>query len=192
MDTTQMIMKPETIPQQETTRTSHEIESQICQMRSRMDAMLDELSQRLTARTIFQSAADWWKAENQGGAAVRSAMNTVYQQAKEHPAPVLLIGGGLAWLISERLRDSGDGLLHEAEDALVRGKLVVVEGVEAGSEKLEMAYHKHPVATGVAVAALGSLAGFAIWRGVSVGHSKRSFFDEPAEKLKSCWKTLKS
>lgn len=196
-------MKPETIPQEEAKRSSTEIESEIRQTRSRLDATLDEIANRLTARSIYQSASDWWNAEDQGSAALRSAAKTVYQQMKTYPAPALLIGGGLAWLISERIRDSGDGVVHEAEGALERSRELalklkeeVLEGYEAGSEKIEVAYEAHPVATGLAVAALGSLAGFAIWRGLRAEgwaeHVKGDFFEDSGKKLKSCWKTLKS
>jgi hypothetical protein len=46
-------------------RSSPEIESDIRQTRGRMDATLDELSDRLSARSLLNSALDWWGTNNQ-------------------------------------------------------------------------------------------------------------------------------
>ena len=45
-------------------RSSTEIESDIRQTRGRMDATLDELSDRMTARSLLNSALDWWESRN--------------------------------------------------------------------------------------------------------------------------------
>ena len=45
-------------------RSSTEIESNIRQTRGRMDATLDELSDRMTARSLLNSALDWWESRN--------------------------------------------------------------------------------------------------------------------------------
>ena len=43
-------------------RSSTEIESDIRQTRGRMDATLDELNDRLSARSLLNSALDWWES----------------------------------------------------------------------------------------------------------------------------------
>ena len=45
-------------------RSSTDIESNIRQTRGRMDATLDELSDRMTARSLLNSALDWWESRN--------------------------------------------------------------------------------------------------------------------------------
>lgn len=82
-------------------RSSTEIEGGIRDTRKRMDATLDELSQRLTPRSLLNSAMDWWD-ENSSDIAGKSRVEKTYRlvahQVKKHPAPSLLIGAGLAWL----------------------------------------------------------------------------------------------
>jgi len=88
----------------EDNRSSSEIESDIRETRGRMDSTLDELSNRLTARSLMNSALDWWDSPaqgNQGSAALRKAAGTLARQARQHPMPAVLIGAGVAWLILE-------------------------------------------------------------------------------------------
>ena len=47
-------------------RSSTEIESDIRQTRGRMDATLDELNDRLSARSLLNSALDWWESRGVG------------------------------------------------------------------------------------------------------------------------------
>lgn len=87
-------------------RSSAEIQADIRQTRGRMDATLDELGNRLTARSLLNSALDWWDHShegNPGSAAARSAVKVAARQVRHHPMPSLLIGSGIAWLISESL-----------------------------------------------------------------------------------------
>ena len=58
----QSLMSNEELHEQEP-RSSTEIESDIRETRSRMDATLDELGDRLTARSVLNSALDWWESE---------------------------------------------------------------------------------------------------------------------------------
>jgi ElaB/YqjD/DUF883 family membrane-anchored ribosome-binding protein len=82
-------------------RSSDEIQSGIRDTRQRMDETLDELSQRLTPRSLLNSAMDWWD-ENSSNIAGKSRVEKTYRmvshQVKKHPAPSLLIGAGLVWL----------------------------------------------------------------------------------------------
>jgi gas vesicle protein len=239
MGTKQNVMTPETITHEETDRSSAEIQTEIRQTRGRMDATLDELGNRLTARSIFTSALDWWDSGNQGSTAARNAVKTIYHQAKEHPMPALLIGSGIAWLVSEtmsgedeeagtitryrkgpvpedayeihqetgvmdkvrestregvesargsiesmresahgqtsriteKVQHAGEAISQQAHDVVDRSKSAVSkwkedvkEGYQSGSERFSQTCEEHPLAVGVAFAALGALAGLAIPR----------------------------
>ena len=92
-------------------RSSEEIESEIRKTRGRMDSTLDELGNRLTARSLLNSALDWWDSPdqgNQGSAALRKATITIARQVRQHPMPSLLIGAGVAWLVSETMADDDE------------------------------------------------------------------------------------
>lgn len=263
-----VIMTPETMTQEEEIRSSAEIQSEIRETRGRMDATLDELGNRLTARSLFTSALDWWDSGNQGSTAARNALKTVYHQAREHPMPALLIGGGLAWLVSEtmggddkeieearggrlasrpitryrerrdpsdsyeiqqespgmmagareaasdtleaarektaqltgkvqqageKMHEAGDRIGQQAHEVLDRGKDMaarlkedVKEGYQTTSAKFEQACEEHPLAVGVAFAALGALAGLAIPRTSKedelMGEKSDHLMDETKEK----------
>lgn len=85
-------------------RSSTEIESDIRQTRGRMDATLDELSDRMTARSLLNSALDWWESRNAdapGRNVTSDAFQTVGRRVRENPLPSLLIGFGLVWMITE-------------------------------------------------------------------------------------------
>ena len=69
-----------------------------------MDATLDELSDRLTARSLLNSALDWWESRSAGApgrGATKDTYQTVARHVKENPIPSLLVGVGLAWMIIE-------------------------------------------------------------------------------------------
>lgn len=83
-------------------RSSTDIESDIRQTRGRMDATLDEIGNRLSARSLLNSALDWWEsrpADNRSGGAARNTYETVARRVKENPIPALLVGAGVAWMI---------------------------------------------------------------------------------------------
>ena len=83
-------------------RSSTEIESDIRQTRGRMDATLDELSDRMSARSMLNSALDWWESRNAGAPgrnATSEAYQTVARRVRENPLPSLLVGFGLVWMI---------------------------------------------------------------------------------------------
>lgn len=104
MGTKQIIIMIQELTAYEGNRSSSEIESDIRKTRGRMDSTLDELGNRLTARSLMNTALDWWDAPtsgNQGSAAIRKAAVTLARQARLHPMPAVLIGAGVAWLISE-------------------------------------------------------------------------------------------
>lgn len=94
-------MKNEELPMQEP-RSSTEIESDIHTTRSRMDATLDELGDRLTARSLLNSALDWWESRGSGGrtgGATKDAYQSIARYVRENPIPSVLLGTGLVWMI---------------------------------------------------------------------------------------------
>ena len=67
-----------------------------------MDATLDELGDRLTARSLLNSALDWWESRGVGartGGATKDTYQSVARYVKEKPIPSLLVGAGVAWMI---------------------------------------------------------------------------------------------
>jgi ElaB/YqjD/DUF883 family membrane-anchored ribosome-binding protein len=99
----QSLMTKQELPDEES-RSSTEIESDIRQTRGRMDATLDELGDRLTARSLLNSALDWWESRGAGSRPVGATKDTYQSLAryvKENPIPSLLVGAGVAWMIIE-------------------------------------------------------------------------------------------
>lgn len=110
-------MTPDPISHEDT-RSSAEIEADIRHTRGRMDATLEELGERLTARSLLNSALDWWEAPPQGARgslAAKRAAGTVGRSLKDHPLPTILIGAGIALLIREASAPEYD----EAEEASI-------------------------------------------------------------------------
>jgi ElaB/YqjD/DUF883 family membrane-anchored ribosome-binding protein len=106
----QSLMTNQELHEQES-RSSPEIESDIRQTRGRMDATLDELSDRLSARSLLNSALDWWESRGVGSRPVGATKDTyqsVARYVKENPIPSLLVGAGVAWMIIEATTEDDD------------------------------------------------------------------------------------
>jgi hypothetical protein len=125
-------------------RSSGEIERDIRQRRQQMDSTLDELGERLTLRSLVHSALDWWEApaDGRGNAAAKRACLTVGRQIKHHPMPSLLIGGGIAWLLSETAGDEDEvektrnGTLAGAASGLANAKDAAVEAMGDAKDRV--------------------------------------------------------
>ena len=108
-------------------RSSIEIESDIRQTRGRMDATLDELSDRMSARSLLNSALDWWESRN-AGAPGRNATSEAYQsvarRVRENPLPSLFVGFGLVWMIIDATtkNDEETGSIGEWSDSPSKGR----------------------------------------------------------------------
>jgi len=97
-------------------RSSSDIESDIRRTRGRMDATLDELGSRLTARSVIHTLLDIWEAKHPETAQGEARTKTVYtalsnqisHQIKENPVPSLLVGAGLVWALLDRHREHDD------------------------------------------------------------------------------------
>jgi ElaB/YqjD/DUF883 family membrane-anchored ribosome-binding protein len=87
-------------------RSSTQIESDIQKTRGRMDATLDELSNRLTLRSLLNSALDWWESRSigaPGGDATKEAYQSVARFVKQNPMPSALVGAGVIWMILDAM-----------------------------------------------------------------------------------------
>lgn len=80
-------------------RSSTEIRQSIEETRSRMDATIDQLEQRLSPREIVDHAWSY----------VREHGNGVGDALRDHPVPLSLMGLGVAWLAVEEARGNGGG-----------------------------------------------------------------------------------
>lgn len=92
--------------------SSTQIESGIRDTRQRMDSTLDELGQRLSPRSLLNSAMDWWEDNKRiaaGRPVVKQAYHTFTRQVKSHPVPALLIGAGVTWLLLNPEDEELDG-----------------------------------------------------------------------------------
>jgi ElaB/YqjD/DUF883 family membrane-anchored ribosome-binding protein len=106
-------------------RSSTEIESDIRQTRGRMDTTLDELGDRLTARSLLNSALDWWESRGVGartGGATKDTYQSVARYVKENPIPALLVGTGVAWMIIEATTSDEEETRVYTERASDKGK----------------------------------------------------------------------
>jgi hypothetical protein len=85
-------------------RSSTEIESDIRNTRGRIDATLEQLGNRLKARSLLNSALDWWESRgssSDSGGAAKEVYQNLAQHVKENPIPALMVGAGVAWMIIE-------------------------------------------------------------------------------------------
>jgi hypothetical protein len=82
---------------------TNRIERDLEHTRSRLDATIDALQQKLSPGQAVDEALTWFK-EGGGAEFGRNLGRTV----REHPMPVALIGVGLAWLIASSGRERGD------------------------------------------------------------------------------------
>jgi hypothetical protein len=106
-------------------RSSTEIESDIRQTRGRMDATLDQMGDRLTARSLLNSALGWWESRSVGartGGATKDTYQSVARYVKENPIPALLVGAGVAWMIIEATTSDEEETRFYTETASHKGK----------------------------------------------------------------------
>jgi hypothetical protein len=91
---------------------TNRIERDLEHTRSRLDATIDALQQKLSPGQMVDETLTWFK-EGGGAEFGRNLGRTL----RDHPMPVALIGVGLAWLIASSARDGGRhrDWDHEAE-----------------------------------------------------------------------------
>ncbi len=147
-------------------RSSSQIEADLRNTRARIDATLEQLGARLNARSLLNSALDWWEARSGGpasspaGAVAKQAYGNLARHLKENPVAALMVGAGLGWMIIETATSSSTAsepekasalpgspsqepgstekgsLLESAKETMSQAKESVTEWAEAAQEKV--------------------------------------------------------
>jgi ElaB/YqjD/DUF883 family membrane-anchored ribosome-binding protein len=176
-------------------RSSNEIESDIRQTRGRMDATLDELSDRLSARSLLNSALDWWESRGVGSRPVEETnetYQTVARYVKENPIPSLLVGAGVTWMIIDattsndyEARSAVGTATYEGTRSGPTTRYYQTERDESGpgiaesaKEKLEHAKDAVTEVSGAAREKLSSLGGAATVAAEDAGRRARQVYQE--------------
>ena len=190
----QSLMTTEELHDQEP-RSSTEIESDIRQTRGRMDATLDELGDRLTMRSLLNSALDWWESRSvsgRSGGATKDTYQTVARYVKENPIPSLLVGTGVAWMIidatsgeEKEMRSSTGTVPYEGTRSGSTTRYYQTERDENGpgfaesaKEKLEHAKEAVAEVAGAATEKVSALGGAATVAAEDAGRRAQQVYQE--------------
>lgn len=106
----------QTYPETAGARSSAEIEEGIHHTRERMDSTLDELGNRLSPRSLVNSAMDWFEKKSVGltaGGGMKKTYHALASHVKNNPVPSLLIGAGVTWLLLQ----TEDDKQHSSDSA---------------------------------------------------------------------------
>jgi ElaB/YqjD/DUF883 family membrane-anchored ribosome-binding protein len=102
-------------------RSPQEIEREIEQTRNRMSRNIDELGDRLSPSNLKQEAKSAIKGAAQGavsnvGEQARRTSSRLVEVIRENPLPVIAVGAGVTWLLTQRSRSdiSGDRMARYA------------------------------------------------------------------------------
>jgi len=85
---------------------SGQIKAEIDHTRERIDGTLEALADKLHPKHLLDEAVDYLRSPGQVSGTASKLGQTVWHQIQEHPMPSLLIGAGIAWMLSERKRGS--------------------------------------------------------------------------------------
>jgi ElaB/YqjD/DUF883 family membrane-anchored ribosome-binding protein len=102
-------------------RSPQEIEREIEQTRNRMSRNIDELGDRLSPSNLKQEAKSAIKDAAQGavsnvGEQARRTSSRLVEVIRDNPLPVIAVGAGVTWLLTQRSRSdvSGDRMARYA------------------------------------------------------------------------------
>src|SRR5919112_6888580 len=95
-------------------RIPQEIEREIEQTRSRMSRNIDELGDRLSPSNLKEEAKSKIKDAAQGavsnvGEQARRTSSRLVEVIRENPLPVIAVGAGVTWLLTQRSRSDVSG-----------------------------------------------------------------------------------
>jgi ElaB/YqjD/DUF883 family membrane-anchored ribosome-binding protein len=95
-------------------RRPEEIEREIEQTRDRMSRNIDELGDRLSPSNLKQEAKSAIKDAAQGavsnvGEQARRTSSRLVEVIRENPLPVIAVGAGVTWLLTQRSRSDVSG-----------------------------------------------------------------------------------
>ena len=121
--------------------TSKDIEREVERTRAHMAETLDELRARMSPGQILDEVLGY--AKDSGGGQM---MRNLGRSVQDNPAPLLLIGAGVAWMMAvsgqgrsyrpDNRADTGDwaGTMDEASDAARRAGARASEGIASAAE----------------------------------------------------------
>jgi hypothetical protein len=145
------------------TKSTSELESDAERTRSELSSTLDEIRTRMEPGRLVDQAFAY--ARNNGGA---DFMRNAATQARDNPLPVLLIGAGLAWLMSGRKPASGPSMgdlhsggvrkAHDARDLTSSAASAVGDAMSSASAGMRGALHSGRSGVDSVGAKVGSLA----------------------------------
>jgi ElaB/YqjD/DUF883 family membrane-anchored ribosome-binding protein len=96
-------------------QSSREIERDVEQTRARMTETLDELRARMSPGQILDEVLDY--AKGSGG---RRMMHNVGRTLQDNPAPLLVIGAGIAWMMAAARPSAGSDASYLRGDWMAR------------------------------------------------------------------------
>jgi len=80
---------------------SGHIKAEIDHTRERIDGTLEAIAEKLHPKHLLDEAIDYIRSPGQITGTAGKLGQTVWHQIQQHPMPALLIGAGLAWMLSE-------------------------------------------------------------------------------------------
>jgi len=146
-------------------KSSGQIERDVEQTRARMTETLDELRARMSPGQIIDEVLSY--ARDSGGGKM---MSNLGRSVQENPAPLLVIGAGIAWMMATSGSSRADGSWNDnsfsnsTADTLSDGVASVAQSARAAGER---------VSEGVASVAAAALGG----AGELSDSAKRSIHD---------------
>jgi len=87
---------------------SGQIKAEIDHTRERIDDTLEALADKLHPRHLVSEAVDYLRNPKEMGGTASKLGQAVWHQIQEHPMPALLIGAGIAWMLSEQRHVRGE------------------------------------------------------------------------------------
>jgi len=85
---------------------SDQIKAEIDQTRGRIDETLEALGDKLHPRHLLEEVVEYIRSPGEIKGTASKLGHALWHQVQQHPMPSLLIGAGVAWMLSEqRKRD---------------------------------------------------------------------------------------
>ncbi|GBD50214.1 DUF3618 domain-containing protein [Methylopila sp. Yamaguchi] len=145
------------------TKSTSELERDAERTRADLAATLNDIRTRMEPGRLVDQAFSY--ARSNGGA---DFARNAAAQARDNPLPILLIGAGLAWLMSGRkpasglsvggLQSAGVRKTHDARDMAAGAASTVSDAVSSASASLKGAFAAGASGVGAAGSKAGSLA----------------------------------
>lgn len=92
----------------DTDRSSEEIRDNIERTRSRMDRAIDNLSERVDPKAVWDGVVNCFKSESDGANVARDTAQAIIRPIRENPAAAIALGASAVWLISGSMGSDED------------------------------------------------------------------------------------